>query len=51
MRCAHCRQPINREHSWHRLERGAVANGQTVTADKNFCRPACLAHWLEDQPA
>lgn len=49
MTCAHCHGPVDREHSWHRLERGAVVNGQAVPADLNFCTPAHLAAWLEER--
>lgn len=47
MNCAACGRPVDREHSYLRLERGVVIDGRTIPADRNFCRPACLATWLE----
>lgn len=48
MNCARCRECVDREHSWHRIERGAVINGQRVPVDRDFCTPACLAAWLDE---
>lgn len=42
-RCATCRAPIDRERSWHRIDRGALVGGVTQLRDLDYCSLLCLA--------